>query len=415
MTQQEQIQPSILVLAPSDQGSEALQAVVRERFSVREIARIDDLESVIDRYVPDAVIVSTSFPDRESYEAIERIAVHAPDLGVLAVTPTPVPHSDVALATRAGADGFVDIEAEPETFVAAIDAVRTGGTWFPSHETRAVLSSVAGDLDTSSAERRSRLSGVVFALVPITGIVAAIQTGFWRRYMGAIGVRPVDLAVDPASRVIDVIFTVLYALGIVGPLLLIGTWLNMLEESRFNRGLISKLLDRRGATHLVLSCLWLVFAGLFAIGPDLVLKLVVGPAMALSLLAWIVGSSEELPRFMRIEGVSGRSVIAGSLVVSAVFIGLLGYEVLVSGPDLRTDGVHGYVAPRILGVTAQPVRAVTLDTGETNEVLYLGGNADLYVLVDVCGDDDEVDYLSVSTQRLEIIDEITCPSSAAEG
>ena len=375
---------------------------------------MDDLEAVIDRYGPDAVVVSTNFPDRESYEAIERISVHAPDLGILAVTPTPVPHSDVALATRAGADGFVDIEAEPETIAAAIDAVRTGGSWFPSQETRAVLNSVAGDLDTSSAERRSRLSGVVFALVPITGVVAAIQTGFWRRYMGDIGVRPVDLAVDPASRVIDVIFTLLYVLGIVGPLLLIGTWLNMLEESRFNRGLISKLLDRRGATHLVLSCLWLVLAGVIAIGPDLALKVVVGPAVAVSILAWIVGASEELPRFIRIEGISGRSVIAGTLVVSAVFITLLGYEVLVSGPDLRTDGVHGYLAPRILGVTAQPVRAVTLDTGETNEVLYLGGNADLYVLVYVC-DDNAVDYVSVSTQRLEVIDEITCPSSAGGG
>ena len=414
MTQQEQIRPSILVLAPSDQGSEALEAVVRERFSVRAIARIDDLESVIDRYVPDAVMVSTGFPDHESYEAIERIAVHAPDLGVLAVTPTPVPHSDVALATRAGADGFVDIDAEPETFVAAIDAVRTGGTWFPSHETRAVLNSVAGDLDTSSAERRSRLSGVVFALVPITGIVAAIQTGFWRRYMGAIGVRPVDLAVDPASRVIDVIFTLLYVLGIFGPLLLIGTWLNMLEGSRFNRGVISTILERKRAARVVLSFLWIVLAGLLAIGPDIALKVVIGPAMAASILAWIVGASEELPRFMRIEGVSGKSVIAGSLVVSAVFIGLLGYEVLVGGPDLRTDGVHGYLAPRILGVTAQPVRAVNLDTGEANEVLYLGGNADLYVLVYVC-DDNKVDYLSVSTQRLEVIDEITCPPSSGGG
>ena len=415
MTALEQAKPSVLVLAPSDLGSDALQAIVRERFSVRTIARISDLEAVIDRYVPSVVVVSTTFPDHESYEAIERVSVHAPDLGILAVTPTPVPHSDVALAARAGADGFVDIDAEPEIIVAAIDAVRTGGSWFPSQETRAVLNSVAGDLDTSSAERRSRLSGVVFALVPITGIVAAVQTGFWRRYMGAIGVRPVDLAVDPASRVIDVIFTLLYVLGIVGPLLLIGTWLNMLEASRFNRGLISKLLDRRGATHLVLSGLWLLLAGLIAIGPDLALKVVVGPAVAVAILAWIVGASEELPRFMRIEGVSGRAVIAGALVVSAVFIGLLGYEVLVSGPDLRTDGVHGYLAPRILGVTAQPVRAVTLDSGETNDVLYLGGNADLYVLVDVCGEDEEVDYISVSTQRLEVIDEITCPSSAADG
>lgn len=414
MTQQDQARPSILVLSPSGSGGEPQRTAAREQFLVRTISRTDDLEAVIDRYGPDAVVVSTSFPDRESYEVIERIAVHSPDIGVLAVTPTPVPHTDVALATRAGADGFVDLDAEPDTFVAAIDAVRTGGSWFPSRETRQVLESVAGDLDMSSSERRSRLTGVVFALVPLTGLVAAIQTGFWRRYMGAIGVRPVDLGVDPSSRVIDVIAAILYVVGIFGPLLLIGTWLDMLSESRLNRGVIAAILKKRRAARWVLSILWLVCAGALAIGPDTALTAVVGPVMAASILAWTVGASEELPRFLRIEGVSGRTLITGSLAFTGVFLLVLTYEVLVVGPDLRADGVHGYVAPRVLGITAQPVRAVNLNTDEVNEVLYLGGNADLYVLVDVC-DDNEVDYLSVSTQRLEVIDKITCPSSASEG
>jgi len=98
--------------------------------------------------------------------------------------------------------------------------------------------------------------------------------------------------------------------------------------------------------------------------------------------------------------------------MSLAFVGVLAYEVQIVGPDLRTDGDHGYIAPRVLGVNAIPVQATTLDTGEVAEMLYLGGNADLYVLVDVC-DNDRVDYISVSTQRLVVIDEVTCPDTGA--
>ena len=41
------------------------------------------------------------------------------------------------------------------------------------------------------------------------------------------------------------------------------------------------------------------------------------------------------------------------------------------------------------------------------EVLYLGGNADLYVLVDPCND-DAVEMMSVGSSRIDIIDEVTC-------
>jgi hypothetical protein len=43
-------------------------------------------------------------------------------------------------------------------------------------------------------------------------------------------------------------------------------------------------------------------------------------------------------------------------------------------------------------------------------VLYLGGNADLYVLVYPC-DDDEVEYVSVGSTRLVVIDEVTCATT----
>jgi hypothetical protein len=49
---------------------------------------------------------------------------------------------------------------------------------------------------------------------------------------------------------------------------------------------------------------------------------------------------------------------------------------------------------------------VEVDSGQERELLYLGGNADLYVLVDHC--DDAVHYVSVGATRLQVIDELTC-------
>lgn len=85
---------------------------------------------------------------------------------VLALVPDPPPYEQVALATRAGASGFIDVASEPAEFAAAILAVNGGDAWFPASQTETVLRSVADDLATTAAERRSRLTGVVLALVP---------------------------------------------------------------------------------------------------------------------------------------------------------------------------------------------------------------------------------------------------------
>jgi hypothetical protein len=44
---------------------------------------------------------------------------------------------------------------------------------------------------------------------------------------------------------------------------------------------------------------------------------------------------------------------------------------------------------------------------EPRGVLYLGGNADLYVLVNPC-EDDTVEFVSVGSSRLVVIDEVSC-------
>jgi len=65
---------------------------------------------------------------------------------------------------------------------------------------------------------------------------------------------------------------------------------------------------------------------------------------------------------------------------------------------------------RLIGFRAQPVLHTDVGgDGATREVLYLGGNADLYVFVDPCND-NEVDFVSVGSSRLENIDTVTCPT-----
>jgi DNA-binding NarL/FixJ family response regulator len=401
----------VLVFAAQPFSLDDLGPEVEDRFVARLIRRPDDLEATLDRFRPGVVLVDTALADRAGLAAIDQILVHAPGIRVIALTPKPPPEDQVVLAARAGAVGFIDVDEESETYAEAIDAVSRGEKWFPADATRRVLAAVADDLDTSPTERRSRLTGMVIALVPVTALIAAIQTGLWRRYMGQIGVRPVDLAVDPASRVIDAIVAMLFAMGVIGPLLLIGSWLDLLEESPLNRGPIAWLLERRKLAHVLASLLWLAIAAVLAIGPETGLVVIVGPLVFIAFLARILDASDALPRALRITGVRTRGLIAASLATAFLFVGGVGYETLVVGPDLRTDGVHGILAPKVLGIRAQPVRAVNVNTDEAHDLLYLGGNADLYVLVDPC-DEDRVDYVSVGAHRLTVIDVITCPDDS---
>ena len=46
---------------------------------------------------------------------------------------------------------------------------------------------------------------------------------------------------------------------------------------------------------------------------------------------------------------------------SQIRILALGTEVWVKGPDLRTDGLHGVLAPQVLGFRARPVLLYDLD------------------------------------------------------
>jgi len=376
---------------------------------VQLVRRVTQIETAVGECEPNLVLIDTAYPDGRGFDAIEQVLALAPHAAVLALTPDPPPHDQVALSVRAGAAGFVDVDAHPDEFAAALKAVMEGGTWFPDDEIRDVLADVAGDLDTTSAERRSRMTGILIGLIPVTGAIAALMAYLWRKYLGQIGVRPVDLAVDPASRVVDAIVALSTVLGVFGPLLFVGSWLDLLRGSRADRGPIAWLLEKPRTAHLLASICVLAITGFMAIGPDLLLVLVIGPAVAVAVIARVADTSDELPRFLRIEKVRPMRMLVGAGVALVLFMAVLGGETLLVGPNLGPGGAGGYIVPRVLGFKAQPMLAYDVESGgEPREVLYLGGNADLYVLVDPCND-DEVDFVSVGSRRLVAIDEITCP------
>ena len=84
-------------------------------------------------------------------------------------------------------------------------------------------------------------------------------------------------------------------------------------------------------------------------------------------------------------------------------------EVMAVGPHFGTKGAEGIIAPTVLGFRVQPMRWIDVDAdGKEQDVLYLGGNADLYVLIDPCNDDETL-FVSVGATRLVVIDEVSCP------
>jgi hypothetical protein len=379
--------------------------------AIQLIRRPAGLSAAIIENEPTVVMIDTGFPEGRSFTAISEVNAEAPDAHVLALTPSPPPHTDVALAVRSGAMGIVDVDAEPSEFASAVRAVHRGDAWLPAGDVLTVLGSVADDLDVTASEWRSRLMSIVLGFIPLAGAFAALMSLMWRGYLGPIGVRPVDLAVDPSLRVVDALEVILGLIGVVGPLLLVGTWLNLLEEHAAGRGPLTRVLERRRLAGVILSIVMLA-AGLFlVVYARFVVTIFVGPVVVILILARALNLEGGIVPALRISAIRPRQAFAYGVAAIVAFLAVLSFEVFIVGPDFGSNGVNGVLAPRVLGFAAQPVRVFDVDSdGVPREALYLGGNADLYVLVDPCNS-DLVEYVSVGATRLEVIDEVTCESA----
>jgi DNA-binding NarL/FixJ family response regulator len=379
-----------------------------------------------ERLEPDVLLIDLMLPGYRSIDIVRQTAGEQPQIQILALAPADPTHDRIMLAVEAGALGYVCRDADLSEFRAAIEQVHQGEPWLPLHQTYEVLQNGASELAVSAQELRDRLGQVILGLIPLTGLVAAITAYLWREYWGAIGVRVADLGVDPTSRMIDMLVVLLVVIGIFGPLLFvrswveaIGTWIEkrprLAAVAAKVNGLhvgglpVSRILLTRWTAWMLLALLVVGTMLLLTVVMPLIMVLLIGPGVGLVLLASLLDLSDELPEGLHLPHLEPGQVIAFLGIVIIIFLLVLGIEVLILGPDLRADGLHGILAPAVLGFGARPVMLYDLDEKqEPLGALYLGGNADLYVLYDPCTEITR--FVPVGSSRVEHIDKVTCRS-----
>jgi DNA-binding NarL/FixJ family response regulator len=374
---------------------------------------------------PDVLLIDLMLPRNASIEAIRRITDREPKVRMLALTPADPPHDKVLLAAKAGVLGHIKKDAQPGELAAAIRQVHQGEPWLPARSTYLVLQDAADELEVSSKERRDRLTEVILGLVPLSGVVAAILAFLWREYWRQVGVRVSDLGVNPGSRVVDVFLLFLLLIGLFGPLLFVSKWQDSIgawlsskqgfsDRMRHWRALClgwlpgGRLVFNRWLAWVLLALPVLSVTFLLADLAPLILVLLVGPAIAVVLLASVLGLADELPTLLEVPRLDARRVVVVAGLILLIFVFALGVEVWLIGPDLRTDGLHGFLAPTVLGVSGKPVLVVD-ERGEKQPqgALYLGGIGEIYVLYDPC--ESAVKYISTGDVQLEIIHQVHCP------
>jgi hypothetical protein len=215
-------------------------------------------------------------------------------------------------------------------------------------------------------------------------------------------------------------------IGILGPLLFVRPWLEANGQRITDKPRLAKAVARLCGLHLgkvpvgrlfinhwvawMLGLLLVLALMLFlARLMPLIMVLFFGPAVGVILVANLLNMDDELPDFLHLPHLDSWRVLGLLGLILIVFLLALGAEVMIMEPDLRADGLHEVLAPKVLGFKAIPMMLYDLDEKhEPLGALYLGGNADLYVLYDPCA--EIVRLVPVGSSRVELIDRVDCRS-----
>lgn len=383
------------------------------------LAQIGELE-------PAVLLVDLMLPGIRSIDLIRKVTADHPQVRILALSPADPPHDRVMLAAEGGALGYVCCDADLSEFAAAIEQVQRGEPWLPLQRTYEILKDGAGELALSSKERRTKLTEILLGVIPLTGLIAAIVASLYRHYWGAIGVRVPDLGIDPSTRMIDVLVMLVVFIGITGPLLFARPWVkdiskwiptqpglartvNRLRGLRLGKLRIGRLLVNYWVAWVLMLLLILSVTLFITRTMPLVMALFVGPAVVIILLANVLDLDDALPNLLHLPHLDSWRVLSFLGIILVFFLLAVGIEVLLIGPNLQPDGVHGIIAPQVLGFTATPIMLYDLEEKhEPLGALYLGGNADLYVLYDPCA--EQVRLVPVGISRVELVDRVDCRS-----
>ena len=419
----------VLVVDATPEGGQTLSARL-DRLEGIEVVGVahnrNAAKAQAEALEPDVLLIDLMLPNHRSIEVVRHVINTQLQVRILALVPGDPPHEHILLAVEAGALGYVCRDADISEFQSAIERVHQGRPWLPLDETYEVLQESAGELVVTASERRDHLVQIILGLIPLTGLIAAVTAYLWRQYWGAIDVRVVDLGVDPTTRMIDVLIVFLRVIGIFGPLLFVRPWLAALSDWINKEPRRARLVARLQNMRLGTLPVGHIFFGRWIVGLQfgllllfvmlllneimpLIVVMFFGPAVGIVLLSNALDMEDALPEALHLPHLDSGRVLGFLAVVLVVFMLVLGTEVLVIGPDLRPDGIHGFMAPKVLGLRAEPIVLYDLEEEhEPLEALYLGGNADLYVLYDPC--EKKVRLVPVSLSRVDVIDKVTCRS-----
>jgi CheY-like chemotaxis protein len=374
---------------------------------------------VLETAQPDLLLVDLMLPDYHSIDIIQHVANTQPQVKILALAPADPPHDKVILAVQAGALGYVCRDAAPAEYPAAIQQVLRGEPWLPVDATYVVLQEADTEFRISTQERRDRLAQLILGLIPLAGVLATVTAFLWRRYWIEIRIRPEDIGIDPTTRMVEVLSFLLILVGVFGPLFYVGAWVQALASwvaekpglagavAKARSLRIGRLLLNRTVAWVLLALLVLTITISLALTLSFTVILIIGPAMATLILAGVLGLDQDLPAALQLPKLSAWRVLTIVGIILVVFLVALSVEML-SGPDLRTDGLHGLLVPAVFGFSAEPVLAINPEQGDESQgMLYLGGNTAMYVLYDPC--EHTVRFVPVGPWELKLVDQVTCP------
>jgi DNA-binding NarL/FixJ family response regulator len=352
------------------------------------------------------VAVDMALPDSAARATISEIAGADPPVGVVALAAAPLTQDVVAEALGAGAHACATPRTIAEHGSALFATAAERQTFLPDTELRDMLAVAGGDAETTSELRQRRLRNLVLGLVSLSGVLVAVLELLWRQYLGQIGVRPEELDVDAATRLADVFLTISVMVGLIGPLFFVRSWLDLIIAAANDR-VAGWLRRHRTISSVALAVVTFTVTVALLQLTQLLFALFFGPFVASLLLAKLFDLDDDLPAVLRIARVRSGRAIASAAVIVAIFLSIVSYEVAVRGPEFDERGEVGWIAPSVLGFNAEPVRVTDLEGETVTEMLLLGSNGDIYVLVDPC-DSDRVDYVSAGASQLSVIERVSC-------